>query len=64
MREIYDADAKKWEGMHDLPQGAIEDVSKTCADHLDALRARTPSTCPTTRTTPVKSTTDNGFPSS
>ena len=51
-REAYDATTRRWHEMHDLPQGAIEDVRASCATETGRIRALTDPNCPQTTTTP------------
>lgn len=65
VRERYDAEAKQWQAMHDLPQGAIDEVARKCSDSLESVRAQTAGSCPATRTQPIESASAaEAFPNS
>ena len=53
-RQDYDAKLKSWQDMHDLPQGAIEEVGKKCETSRDELKAMTSASCPGTTVQPTK----------
>jgi hypothetical protein len=53
-RQDYEKADKSWQDMHDLPQGAIDEVGKSCESNRDQVKAQTSATCPQTTVKPTK----------